>query len=410
MSTERLYYTDSYRTNFTAVVTAHSTVGKQPAVALDQSAFYPEGGGQPGDQGTLNSQPIRDVQVDDAGVVWHILDEAAQPNQLPVGATVEGMINWARRFDHMQQHCGQHILTAAFIERCALPTTAFHLSANSVTIDLDAHALDADQAHAVEALANQIIWANVPITARFVPPEELATIRLRKPPSVTGAVRVVSVGAIDHSACGGTHPRTTGEVGPIVVLGWSRQRGGVRVQFACGERALARLRQIRAVAAQAATSLRVGVDELPAAVERLRTTNDALTREVEQLRTAQLHQLAAQLAQQAAHGLVQAQLDGLTPEQLRLVAQHALAPGAQVVLLGTASTRAHLVVACAPGSGHDAAAILRAGLPAVDGRGGGNAVLAQGGGPKLDGMATALAAMASTLRHTDRAEDLSTLT
>lgn len=394
MPTERLYYTDSYLTRFTATVVAHGSIGAQPAVALDRSAFYPEGGGQPGDEGALNDLAVRDVQVDDAGVVWHVLAEHAL-QYMPVGTAVEGAINWARRFDHMQQHCGQHILTAAFIEVAGMATTAFHLSAGSVTIDLEASSLEAAQVLAVEDMANAMIWANAPIMARFVAHEELAAIRLRKPPSVHEAIRVVSVGNFDHSACGGTHPRATGEVGPIVILGWNRQRGGIRVTFACGGRALTRMRQIRAVAAESATSLSVGIDEVPAAVERLRTANAALSRDVEQLQTERLTHLAAQLAQQAPHGFVCAELAGLTPEQLRITAQYTLAAGAQVALLGTANTRAHLVVACAPKSNHDAAQILRAGLPAVEGRGGGNTGLAQGGGPEISGLQAALATMAA---------------
>lgn len=396
MQTERLYYTDSYLTRFDALVVAHGSIGGQPAVALDRSAFYPEGGGQPADHGTLNGLAITDVQVDDAGVVWHA---PADPAHLPVGAAVEGIVDWARRFDHMQQHCGQHILTAAFIEAAGMATTAFHLSADSVTIDLDAAALSADEAQAAEVHANRIIWANTPVAARFAAPEELATIRLRKPPSVSGAVRVVSIGAFDHSACGGTHPRASGEVGPIVVLGWNRQRGGVRVSFACGERALARLRAIRRAATQAAGALSVGVDELPDAVERLRTANTALNREVEQLRDAQLQQLAAALVRGASNGVVQAQFPDETPDRLRRLAHLLLDAGARVALLGTVHARAHLVAACAPASGYDAAAILRAGLPAVEGRGGGNAALAQGGGPRSAGLAAALEAMAASCNH-----------
>jgi alanyl-tRNA synthetase len=397
MSTDRLYYTDSYLTRFAAIVVAHGSIGDQPAVALDRSAFYPEGGGQPADHGTLNGLTITDVQVDAAGVVWHGLADPAQPAQLPAGTAVEGVVDWARRFDHMQQHCGQHILTAAFVEVAGLATTAFHLSPGSVTIDLEAAELNAAQAQAAELRANAIIWANAPVTARFVAPEELATIRLRKPPSVSGAVRVVSVGEFDHSACGGTHPRATGEVGPIVILGWSRQRGGVRVNFACGRRALERLQAIRAAATQAAGALSVGIDELPAAVERLRATHTALNREVEQLRDEQLRHLASDLVRGATNGIVNAQLPGETPERLRRLAHLALTAGAQVALLGTANARAHLVVACTPDSGHDAAAILRAGLPAVEGRGGGNAALAQGGGPNSAGLTAALAAMAGML-------------
>jgi alanyl-tRNA synthetase len=399
MQTERLYYADSYLAEFTAQVSATAMFDGMQAVALDRSAFYPEGGGQPADQGTLNGSAVRELRAE-GELIWHLLD-VAESADLTVGAAVRGRLDWSRRFDHMQQHCGQHILTAAFIAACGAPTMAFHLSANSVTIDLDTPTLSADQVAQAEVLANSVIWEDQPINARFVSAAELATIALRKPPSVTDNVRVVSIGDFDHSACGGTHPRSTGGVGVLVVRGWSRQKGGLRVEFACGGRALSDYRRLNGVAGQAAAALSVGVDELPAAIAKIQATNEALRKELEQAR-AELLTIAAEglyaEAEQAGTAQIVCRTETGGPERLRALAQQIAARPGGVALLGAAGERAHLVVACAADSGRDARAILQAGLPLVAGKGGGSPQLAQGGGPQVTGLEAALAALRAAAR------------
>src|SRR3954452_17810908 len=175
MITERLYFADPYLTRFSARVVAREQREQRPAVALDQSAFYPEGGGQPADTGTLDAATVLDVQVED-GVVWHMLDQALEAE------VVQGQIDWARRFDHMQQHHGQHLLSAAFERRYGLRTVSFHLGTGASTIDLAATELVPAQAAAAEDLTNQVIWEDRPILARFISTEELAQLPLRKPP------------------------------------------------------------------------------------------------------------------------------------------------------------------------------------------------------------------------------------
>lgn len=401
MATERLYYADAYLAEFEAVVVAHGEVAGRPAVALDRSAFYPEGGGQPADNGTIGGRRVLDVQVDD-DTVWHVLEQGDQVGHLPIGAAVRGQVDWARRQDHMQQHCGQHLLTAAFLATGGPATRSFHLSEGSATIDLDAAELSAAQVRAAEELANQVVWADQPVLARFVDDAELAGIRLRKPPSVSGPVRVVSIGDFDHSACGGTHPRRTGGVGMVAVLGWSRQRGGTRVLFACGGRALGELRRLGAATSGAAAALSVGADELAAAAERAVTTQKALAKELAEALTAldaaEALRLYGSGEQAGAARLVCARLDGLSAERLRAVAQQiAVQPGG-VALVGAGGARAQLAVACAPESGRDARSILAAGLGLLGGRGGGNAQLAQGGGPDTGGLGAALDAMLAAAR------------
>ncbi|HMQ30776.1 MAG TPA: alanine--tRNA ligase-related protein [Chloroflexaceae bacterium] len=401
MPTERLYYADAYLREFDATVVAHGGVGGRPAVALDRSAFYPEGGGQPGDTGALDACAVADTQAE-GELVWHILARPEDLAALPVGVPVAGRIDWARRFDHMQQHCGQHILTAAFIAAAGLPTISFHLGAASVTIDLDTPELTPAQARAAEELANAVVWEDRPVTARFVGAEELARLPLRKAPTVAGPVRVVSVEGFDHSACGGTHPRSTGGVGLIAVLRWARQRGGTRVEFACGGRALAELRRLGAAAGAAAAALSVGVDELPAAAERSVAAQKAASKELAQARAAldeaEAMGLYAAGEPLGAARLVCAELPEAEAGRLRALAQGVAAQPGGVAILGTGGARAQLVVACAPDSGLGASELLRAGLPLVEGRGGGSAGLAQGGGPRVEGLATALAAMAAAAR------------
>ncbi|NNJ08809.1 alanyl-tRNA editing protein [Chloroflexales bacterium ZM16-3] len=400
-STERLYYADSYLRTFVATVVAHGEIGGRPAVALDRSAFYPEGGGQPADGGTLNGMAVADVQAE-GGVVWHSLVRAEDLVALPVGAAVDGLIDWTRRLDHMQQHCGQHLLTAAFVAACGLATTSFHLGDAAVTIDLDVSDLTAAQARAAEDLANAVIWEDRSVTARFVSADELASLPLRKPPTVTAHVRVVSIADFDHSACGGTHPRSTGGVGAIRLLRWGRQRGGVRVEFACGVRALAAFRRLSAAAGGAAAALSVGADELPAAVDRLQASLRSAQKELEHaqiaLDAADAAARYSEAEQVGAARVVCASLLDLSVERLRRVAQAIAGRPGGVAILGASGDRAQLVVACAPDSGRDARQILQAGLPLLDGRGGGGPTLAQGGGPRTEALDAALDAMKVAVR------------
>jgi alanyl-tRNA synthetase len=400
--TDRLYYGDSYLRAFAATVVAHGALGERAALALDRSAFYPEGGGQPADSGMLNGLAVVDVQADD-GVVWHGLERGEDLALLPVGAPVEGQIDWPRRLDHMQQHCGQHLLTAAFVAACGLATASFHLGAEVATIDLDVPDLSAEQVRAAEDLANLVVWEDRPLMARFVTPEELATLPLRKPPTLDGAVRVVSIADFDHSACGGTHPRSTGAVGVIRLLRWGRQRGGVRVEFACGGRALEAFRRASAAVGGASAALSVGADELPTAVERLQAALRAAQKELAQAQSAlDLTDAAARYAKGEVCGaarVVRASLPGLDLDRLRRVAQTIAGMPGGVAILGAPGERAQLVVACSPDSGRDARAILQAGLALLGGRGGGGPTLAQGGGPQSEALEAALEAMVDAARR-----------
>ena len=394
MINERLYYADSYLRHFSAHVVARADRAGKPSVALDQSAFYPEGGGQPADTGTLDGIAVVDVQVED-GVVWHML---AQPL---AGEVVQGQIDWSRRFDHMQQHHGQHLLSAAFERLYELRTVSFHLGVASATIDLAASALTAEQIIAAEDLTNQVIWEDRPVLARFVSAEELAQLPLRKAPQVSGPVRVVSVPEFDHSACGGTHPRSTGGVGLAHIRRWERRAGVVRVEFVCGDRAVRELRWKNAALARIAGALSVGAEEVEAAVTRLR--------DAEERARKRLQNLGDQLIDYEAQDLIaHAELVGSVRvvrrayadrglEEVRALAR-AISAGGCIALLSLRAEKTQLIFARAEGLALDCGKLLGETLAPFGGRGGGQPALAQGGLPDAASLEEALDAAVERLR------------
>ena len=270
--TSRIYYTEAYRTLFEATVTACDTVDGRYHVTLDRTAFYPTSGGQPFDTGTLGGAAVTDVIDREDGEIAHVV---AAP--LATGAVVSGAIDWARRFEHMQQHTGQHVLSAAFDRLFQARTESFHMGAAAATIDL-AREVTPRQIAEAESEANRVVWEDRPVAIRFASPEEAAAMPLRKEPARTGPLRLVDVEGFDLSACGGTHVARTGGVGIIAVGGWEKFRQGTRVEFLCGGRALARFRLWRDSLAATQKFLSVAPDEIAAAVERMQADSKAQQR------------------------------------------------------------------------------------------------------------------------------------
>lgn len=394
MVAQRLYFDDPYLQTFDAQVRARRMWNEHPAVALDRTAFYPEGGGQGGDCGMLSGVHVLDTQADDDGEVWHIL-------AAPLDAdAVQGVIDWKRRFDLMQQHHGQHLLSAAFEQQLGARTVSVHLGDEGCTLDLDQLPFTATQIAAVEHAVNAMVWANVEIYARFVSPEELATIPLRKPPKVHERIRIVSAGDFDHSACGGTHPRRTGEVGAVVIRRWDKYKGGIRVEFVCGGRAVRDYATRRDLLQHLAGALHVGLFELPAAVTRLQTTADEQHKALEEAQRKLAVYEARELLGTAEHidgvpVVVQAFADR-SVDNVRLLARH-IADNGGVALLGVRADKAQLIFTRAAHLPHDMRTALTAATAIVSGRGGGKPEAAQGGGPDLARLDEALAAARATL-------------
>jgi alanyl-tRNA synthetase len=372
-----LYYEDSYRTAFTARVVAHHEHEGRPAVVLDGTFFYPTSGGQPHDTGTLGGVAVVEV-VEAEGEILHVL---AAP--LPLGP-VEGKVHWARRFDHMQQHSGQHLLSQAFERALGAATVSFHLGSASSTIDLDTPTLDAEAVARVEDLANSIVLENRAMLAREYDEREVGTLGLRKLPVVTGRIRVVSVADFDACACGGTHVHAAGEIGCIHIRGWERRRNQVRVEFLCGWRALHDYRARDAVAQGLASKLSVAVEEIPASMARLAEAEQAARHEAGRLRTRlielELPALAAAAEPWAGARVLCRMLEGYDAANMRYVAQNLTQQPGMVLLLGVTEPTPQFCFARAAEVTADMGKLLSQALGRYGGRGGGKAQMAQGGG------------------------------
>jgi alanyl-tRNA synthetase len=384
--TERLYLQDPYLKSFRARVLEVRDLNGRPAAVLDRTAFYPEGGGQPGDRGTIASVKVVDTQ-ERAGDVLHLLEA-------PVGAgEVAAEIDWPRRFDHMQQHHGQHLLSAAF-DRLGAPTVSFHLGERICTIDLDAGPGTLELLRA-ESMANESIWLDLPVTARDFTGEERARLPLRKEP-VKGD-RVVVVEGVDASPCGGTHPARTGEVGCIAVLRAQKWgEGKSRIEFACGARVVRLLHETGDLVSGAAEALKCAPADVAQAAARIAAESQTRRKAAEGL-LEELAELEA-LRLKAQRSPIVAKL-GRGAAFARAVAQRISQEGGTALLAAIEDGRAHLVFARPKGAeGAAMGALLKEALAVLGGKGGGGPDFAQGSGApeKLD---DALALAAHRLVH-----------
>ena len=376
--TERLYYTDAYLQQCESVVVSCLPAGEQFEVVLAATAFYPTSGGQPHDTGTLGQRRVLDVEDREAAGVVHVVDGA-----LEVGARVTGAIDWTRRFDHMQQHTGQHVLSAAFESVCNARTESVHLGTSSATIDLG-RVVSSQEIAAAEGDANRVVWEDREVRVRFVTADEAATLPLRKESGRTGTLRLVEVADYDLSACGGTHVSRTGAIGLISIAGWEKFKGGTRVEFRCGGRALAQLREWRDALTATNRALSVSPAELGPAIERLQSENKALGRMVRALQEHLAGHVAAELMTAGIHAtgrvVVAQSLDGWDAAGLKAVAAAVAATPGACAAVFSAATPALVVVARAADVTVDAAAVLKALVSRFGGKGGGKPDLAQGGG------------------------------
>ena len=265
---DRLYYDNAYLTEFDAVVLEAKEENGENLVRLDRSAFYPTSGGQPFDVGTLNEANVLDVFVDKEGEVWHKTDR-----KLEKGRAVHGKIDWQRRFDHMQQHAGEHMLANAAYRLLGGHTIGLHLGRDFSTIDMDLPGgkthITIEEIRALEDDVNRNIQKNVPIRCYFPDEETLLSLPLRKPPTVTEHVRIVQIGDYEYCACGGTHPENAGEIGLVKILSATPSRGKLRLAFVCGMRAYIEMRQRFEEIERAANALSTAWENLSSQVEAL---------------------------------------------------------------------------------------------------------------------------------------------
>lgn len=386
--TERLYYDDAHLARFSATITGVADEGR--VVYLDRTAFYPTSGGQPHDLGTLADIPVVNVVDEEQRIAHHL----AEPIGLPAGAMVIGQIDMRRRVDHMQQHTGQHLLSALLADDYGWPTVSVHFGDDSSTVDVTADDLPASLLPKIERRANALIMEHRAVSVSY---EDAATATgLRKASDRDGLLRIVSIEGLDRSACGGTHVRGTGAIGALLLRRVERTRGNMRLEFVCGYRALERARADAELLVQTARPLSASPHDLPLLVEQ----QLARLTEMERDRKRLLNELARfdarerwEQATPDPRGVrrVRVELEGPVKDAEPL-AQQLIALGA-CVLLVTSRTAGGVLLATAPDTDVDAGQSLRAALQAVGGRGGGSPRLAQGAVPSHE----LLAAVATQL-------------
>ena len=380
MLKDRLYYADPYRKSFTAQIikAAQNTEGDH-YVVLDKTAFYPTGGGQPHDSGTLNGIAVLNVEeVDDE--IRHTLSVS-----LGSSTEVEGAIDWERRFDHMQQHAGQHILSAAFVELFEFSTVSFHLGKEIVSIDLDVANVSQEQLDAVEKLANDIILENRLIEIKWVTEDELHHYPLRKQLAVTDEIRLVIIPDFDYNGCGGTHPKATGQVSALKILSTEKHRGKVRVHFVCGGRVLQQLQRKYQELTETSRLISAPDNGVADAVQKLLETNHSHEKSLADAQDALLTFEAQVLLSQQEQGIVKALFTDRTVQQLQNLARLLVAEANEVIVLFVAENDNRLQFVAARGASVETSMkqVASATLPLINGKGGGNDAFVQGGGERL---------------------------
>jgi alanyl-tRNA synthetase len=380
--THRLYYTDPYLRAFDATVARLDRRDDHLLVTLDRTAFYPTSGGQPFDTGRLGALTVVEAVDEEDGTVTHVTELRTESAELRAGDAVHGEIDWARRFDHMQQHSGQHVLSAAFDKLFAVRTVSFHLGGAVSTIDL-AREMSPAEIAAAETEANRIVWEDRLVTVRFVDAEEAARLPLRKEPARGGTLRLIEVEGFDLSACGGTHVARTGGIGTIAVASWERFKGGQRLEFLCGGRALGGYHRLRDAMTASVRLLSVLPVELPAAIERLQAdakeqkrAMDGLQRDLAAYRA---DELAAGAEETATCRLVARAVD-TDANGLKALATAIVAKPGFLVALVSSSTPALAVIARSADVTVSSQKLLASLIGQFGGRGGGRPELAQGGG------------------------------
>jgi alanyl-tRNA synthetase len=402
--TERLYYHDSTLLEFEAEIldVLPQGSGSRPAVVLDRTAFYPTSGGQVFDTGWIVTADERKLHVlevaeQEDGAILHYLEG---PVVIDAGTRVRGLIDAHRRRDHMQQHSGQHVLSAAFIRLFNLPTVSFHMGVDYCSIDLDAKSLSPEQVGAAEALANDVVMENRSVEIRFVSQQEARDLGLRKlPPLEKEKLRLIDIRDFDLTACGGTHVSGTGQIGCILLRKTEKVKQGWRLEFVCGTRAVRTARKDYTTLTEAAGLLSSHLRDLPDQIRKIQEESRAARKAREQLleELADLH--AARLLEQALEGggrkVILRTYDDRDLAFIKLLAQRLTRQGSPVVaLLAATSPPPALVFAESPGQPFDMGALMRDALAQLGGRGGGSREMAQGGPARVDGLHDFLAVLA----------------
>jgi len=402
--TKRLYYDDTFLHEFEGEV-ARVAEGDRPAIVLDQTAFYPTSGGQVFDQGKIvigDAQVgVEQVEETESGEIVHYINPADAAKVQP-GQKVRGFIDTMRRRDHMQQHSGQHVLSAAFERLYQMPTVSFHMGDEACTIDLATSRLTDDQLKAAERLANQVVFENRPVQIRFVSLEEAKTLGLRKLPDVgKDELRLIDIADFDICACGGTHVLSTGQIGPVLVRKFEKVKQGFRVEFVCGDRALKVARRDYETLTQSAALFSANIYELPKQItkslEEIKGAQKAQHKLLEELAEFWAGQLSSEAPGLAKFNLVKQVFVDRDMAFVKMLAQKLSQHLGIVALLGTTLGQPTIVFSRSADVDIDVSALVKEVMASVGGRGGGTKDLAQGGVPDASRVAVVLDQVAAKL-------------
>ncbi|MFD2445601.1 DHHA1 domain-containing protein [Bacillus sp. CGMCC 1.16607] len=380
--TDKLYYQDSYIQTFsTNLIKQSKDEDGHWYVIIEKTAFYPTGGGQPFDQGTINEHKVLNVEEVD-GEIRHYLEQPLPESM----EQLNGQIDWERRFDHMQQHAGQHILSAAFEELFGYSTVGFHLGNEVLTIDLDTETFSEKEALDAEKLANQIILESRPIETKWVSLEEVSDYPLRKQLSVSENIRLVIIPEFDYNGCGGTHPNSTGEVGMIKILDWSRQSKKTRIQFVCGNRVWHQLHRKQHIILELSKLLNSPEEGMVQSLNRLLDQVKSVDKRSDELSKMILQYEAKELQENSTMdngiALITKVFQDRSMKEMQMLARMIVTEAKDVIVLLISENESQLQVVAARGEALKVSMkdLLASLLPSINGKGGGNDSFAQGGG------------------------------
>ena len=384
--TAKLYFRDSSLLEFSATVIDVQPSERGDCVVVDKTAFYPAGGGQPNDTGTLGEARVVDVFEDEAGTICHLVEQAGL---IKAGQDVIGVIDRARRLDHLQQHSGQHVLSQAFVQGCGAETRSFHLGSHTSTIDIELQAPTGEIMRAAEDIANAVVFEDRPMRVHMVNEEEAARLPLRKESAVRGDIRVIEVENFDWSPCGGTHAARTGQIGLIAIRSYERAKKMTRVEFVCGSRALADYRSANTTAFAVARLFSAERDSSPElvakALQEIKSTKKHVRDLLELAMIAEASEMLAASSESGRFKIVHAVFEGRDAEELRVLAAKIVQREPSVALLATKQAgAARLVFARSASLEQNMGQLLAEACETLGGRGGGKPELAQGAGPNLE--------------------------
>jgi alanyl-tRNA synthetase len=382
--TKRLYFENAYQTEFEAQVVEKLHREDQLVLILNQTCFYPESGGQPSDKGLINEVDVLQVREEEDKILHFLKSDVIEDR-------IQGKIDWVTRFDHMQQHSGQHILSQSFSELIGAETLSFHLGEKASSLEMNLRKISDETVREVERRANEIVFQDREIKSQFIREEEVHTVPLRRPPKKSGVIRVIEVADYDHSACGGTHVRRTGEIGLIKILKWEKIRENIRFEFLCGRRALEDYIQKNRILREVSNKLTAHERDIQSSVEKLFSDLKFQKKRNQSLKKIISGYEAQEIIRKSGQRIITEVFTEKTSEELKILALNIIKRGDYIVFFGLEEKgRVHLVFACSESFDIDLRQVIPLVSPLIKGKGGGSPSLIQLAGEDVKNLHLAL--------------------